>query len=139
MLVRVNSSDSRNVLMDWYTDEVKGKVIISNFSSWMSQQRQALQVANVWRVDEIILSVTWDMSFNSSITICKISGTSCWLFQLKGNQGTLVILLLKALRKLEGSTGFVVSDEEYTKLSGRSAARAIWIGKTYCLLQSFPI
>ena len=108
LLAPVNSSGSRNFLMDSGTDKVKGRVIISNFSSWMLQQRQTLQVTDVWRGDEMILSATGNMPFNSSITICKISGTSCWLLKLKGDLWSLVILFLKAQRKLEGSIGLVL-------------------------------
>ena len=91
----------QNFLKDSGTDEVKGRVIISIFSSWMLKPRQTLQVTDVWRVDEMILSATWYMPFNSSITICKISGTACWLLNLKDDLLSLVILFLTAQRKVE--------------------------------------
>ena len=58
LLESINSSSARNFWMDLGTGEVTGRVIISKFSSCISQQRQALQVTDVWTVDEIILSAT---------------------------------------------------------------------------------
>ena len=77
LLAPLNSSGSKIFLMDSGTEQVNGKVIISGFCFWMLQPRQTLQVTDVWRVDEIIFYATSDMPFNSSITISKISGTSC--------------------------------------------------------------
>ena len=94
LLATVNSSGPNFYLMDLGTEEVKGRVIISTFSSQMLQQRQMLQVNDAWWVGEMILSAIWYMPFNSSITICKISGTSCWLLKLKGDPRSLVMLFL---------------------------------------------
>ena len=48
MLAPVNSSGPNFFLMDLGTEEVKGRVIISIFSSQMLQQRQMLQVNDAW-------------------------------------------------------------------------------------------
>ena len=96
LLATVNSSGPNFYLMDLGTEEVKGRVIISTFSSQMLQQRQMLQVNDAWWVGEMILSAIWYMPFNSSIIICKISGTSCWLLKLKDNPPSSVTLFLKA-------------------------------------------
>ena len=58
LLAPVNSSGPNLLLMDSGTEEVKGRVIISIFSSRMLQQKQTLQVNDAWRVDEIMLSAT---------------------------------------------------------------------------------
>ena len=108
LLAPLNSSGSKIFLMDSGTEQVNGKVIISGFCFWMLQPRHTLQVTDVWRVDEIIFYATSDMPFNSSITICKISGTSCWLLKLKGDRRSLIILFPKPQRKLEGSVGQVL-------------------------------
>ena len=76
LLAPINSSGSKIFFMDSGTHEVKGRVIISNFCSWMLQQKQTLQMTGLWRVDEMILSASWGMPSIASITICKISGTS---------------------------------------------------------------
>ena len=56
----------------------------------------------------LIFPANRDIPFNSSITICEISGTSSWLLKLKGDPRSLVILFLKAQRKLDGSVGLVL-------------------------------
>ena len=46
LLAHVNSSESRIFLIDLDTEEVKGKVNISSFSSWMLQQN--VKIASHW-------------------------------------------------------------------------------------------
>ena len=102
------ASGSINILIDSGTQEgsVKGRVII-----WRCYNKgkhcKWLMFGDIVEMDEMILSATWDMPFNLSITICKISGTSCWLLELKDKPWSLIIVFLKAHRKLEGSIELV--------------------------------
>ena len=67
---------------------------------WIQGQ---MKLKGWWLYHFFSFDVTIKASISSSITIYKISGTSCWLLKWTDDRRSLVILFLKAQKKLEGS------------------------------------
>lgn len=87
--------------MFFFVDRVK----MSNLSSLTEEQKQVSHVTVDCKVVEKMSSAKAEEPLNSSRSMRKISGTSCWVLQLNGASRIEEILRSKALKNLDGSTG----------------------------------
>ena len=90
--------------------EDNGIANMSNFSSLAEKQNHWFQETLILTVSEIKSLAATEVPFSSSMTNCSTSAASCWELKLNGGWKDSEILLVRAHKKFDGSTGLLDLD-----------------------------